>query len=345
MREIKDFDSEKRIYIGKVLGHIHHKKLHTRIYEEISNHMDDMYDDFKNDFDNELDVAKKVIDEMGDPEELGNELKKAHKDTLRFIKTIRIITIFAIFALIVSAFGFFESKDNIKAAKAYELTEETVELEKSLITYTGFEEYSFINDIHWYTNIDWHHLGIVKPIYKVKEHNLFDDYYILDKSQSVVVDLTCAIHGLGKIYVDDIRKLPADYHSDKLSKVVLTNYDTDFSLELNLTSDEILELEKIAFLNDNDIQEDLEFGKLVMSGENEPYYWCLQFHIKDLEGLYYYPWYDLYKSIDGKYYIGDWWYGAEEGHMYLEIPEHLAKKIDKSFEDAGISFKNGQTFF
>lgn len=345
MKGYEFFTKEKIMYLYNATKPIKYKKLQDRIYFELSNHIDDMFCDFIDNGMSEKVATEKFLDEMGDPEELGNELKKVHKDTLRFIKTIRIITVFTIFALIVSVFGFFESKDNIKAAKAYELTEETVELEKSLITYTGFEEYSFINDIHWYTNIDWHHLGIVKPIYKVKEHNLFDDYYILDKSQSVVVDLTCAMHGLGKIYVDDIRKLPANYHSDKLSKVVLANYDTDFSLELNLTSDEVLELEKIAFLNNNDIQEDLEFGKLVMSGENEPYYWCLQFHIKDLEGLYYYPWYDLYKSIDGKYYIGDWWYGAEEGHMHIEIPEHLAKKIDKTFENAGISFEDGQTFF
>lgn len=101
MREIKDFDSEKRIYIGKVLGHIHYKKLHTRIYEEISNHMDDMYDDFKNDFDNEFDVAKKVIDEMGDPDELGLELKEANKKILRIVRTFKVTLALSIIPILI----------------------------------------------------------------------------------------------------------------------------------------------------------------------------------------------------------------------------------------------------
>ena len=36
MRETKDFDAEKKIFIGKALNHIHYKKLHRRIYEELS---------------------------------------------------------------------------------------------------------------------------------------------------------------------------------------------------------------------------------------------------------------------------------------------------------------------
>ena len=52
--------------------------------------MDDMYDDFKNYFDNEPDVTKKVIDEMGDPDELGIELKKANKKILHIVKAFKV---------------------------------------------------------------------------------------------------------------------------------------------------------------------------------------------------------------------------------------------------------------
>lgn len=89
MRKFYNFEEAKEIYVEQVLYHIHYGKLKKRIKAEIENHMDDMYDDFKNDFDNELDVAKKVVDEMGDPDELGLELKETNKRTLwvaRFFK-------------------------------------------------------------------------------------------------------------------------------------------------------------------------------------------------------------------------------------------------------------------
>ena len=60
MRAIKDFDTEKNIYIGKVLNHIHYKKLHSRIYEEISTHMDDMYEDFSAKCDFEYSCPEKL---------------------------------------------------------------------------------------------------------------------------------------------------------------------------------------------------------------------------------------------------------------------------------------------
>ena len=82
MRDLKDFNTEKSIYIGKVLNHIHYKKLHTRIYEEISNHMDDMYEDFSSTCDDEKEVTKKVLEEMGNPNKLGIELKEANKRIL-----------------------------------------------------------------------------------------------------------------------------------------------------------------------------------------------------------------------------------------------------------------------
>ncbi len=90
MRELKDFNTEKNIYIGKVLNHIHYKKLHTRIYEEISNHMDDMYEDFSTNCYDEKEITKKVLEEMGHPHYLGLELKKANKNILFWAKAFKI---------------------------------------------------------------------------------------------------------------------------------------------------------------------------------------------------------------------------------------------------------------
>ncbi len=90
MREIKDFETEKKIYIGKVLNHIHYKKLHTRIYEEISTHMDDMYEDFSSTCDDEIEITKKVLEEMGHPHYLGLELKKANRVKLFWARIFKI---------------------------------------------------------------------------------------------------------------------------------------------------------------------------------------------------------------------------------------------------------------
>ncbi len=82
MREAKDYATEKNIYIGTVLNHIPYNKLHPRIYADISSHMDDMYEDLQNDYSDENELTKKIIDEMGDPNELGKELQKIHKPAL-----------------------------------------------------------------------------------------------------------------------------------------------------------------------------------------------------------------------------------------------------------------------
>lgn len=97
MKEIKDFNTEKNIYIGKVLNHIHYKKLHTRIYEELSTHLDDMYEDFSQNCDDEEEITNKILIEMGNPTKLGIELKEANKRKLFIAKFLKIT--FAIMAL------------------------------------------------------------------------------------------------------------------------------------------------------------------------------------------------------------------------------------------------------
>lgn len=347
MKNYENFTKEKMLYLHKATKPIKYKKLQDRIYLELSNHIDDMFCDFIDDGMNENDATEKVLNEMGSPEELGEELKRAHKNTLHLVKIIKRITALAVFILVIIIFGVFEAKDNLEYAKHFELPEETIELEKSLLTYTKLEYGSFPIDIYSYTNINWYHIHTTKPLYKAKENNLFKDYYVLNESQSVLVDTIKAnedsFSGAGGIiYVDDAEKLPNSYHSDKISKIKLANYNTNFSFQLNLTPDDILELERLAI--PDDLGDTLEYKELISHSENNPYYWCFEFHIKDLEGLYYDSSFDLFKSIDGKYYIGEWLYGGKYGHMYTEIPEHIAKKIDKSFENSGIKFESGNLF-
>lgn len=90
MRKYHDFKSAKEIYIERVLYHIHYGRLKKRIKEEIENHMNDIYEDFKGDFDTEIEVTKKVIEEMGDPDELGLELKEANKTKLFIARLYKI---------------------------------------------------------------------------------------------------------------------------------------------------------------------------------------------------------------------------------------------------------------
>lgn len=101
MRNFSSFNEAKEIYTERVLYHIHYRKLGKRIKDEIENHMDDMYDDFKNDFNDELDVAKKVIDEMGDPDELGLELKKANRKTLRIVRAFKVTLVLSIIPALI----------------------------------------------------------------------------------------------------------------------------------------------------------------------------------------------------------------------------------------------------
>ena len=337
MREIKDFDTEKNIFIGKVLNHIHHRKLHKRIYEEISNHLDDMYEDFNQDFDNEAVIVEKIFNEMGDPNELGKEMKIVHSKTLRRVKVLKATAIILVITFVISISGFFESKDIAETSKVYYLPKEAVKLERSLITYTELEEYSILNDICWYTNIDWHNWGTTQPIYKVKEYNLFNDYYVLNENQSVILDFTYAIHGSGKIYIDDISKLPKNYHSDKLSKAVIYKYspydENDWELCLDLTPSEVTEFEKLTTCLDDNEYELYDIEEKLISDENFIQKWSIQFHIKDLEGLYYYADCELYKTTDGKYYVGE---GINRVHT--EVPEYIAVKIDKAFKDTGVTF-------
>ncbi|MBR5246155.1 MAG: hypothetical protein IKV25_02140 [Clostridia bacterium] len=176
MKELKDFNTEKSIYIGKVLEHIHYKKLHTRIYEEISNHMDDMYEDFSSTCDDEKEITKKVLDEMGHPHYLGLELKKANKAKLfwaRFFKiTISISAIPLAFCIIILTTNIFsEIRPYFKATDI-----ETKEM-RIVEKYNNGEPIKFLFE----TEVD----GIVHRYYLPEKQSESSDVYF--DTQSIKV--------------------------------------------------------------------------------------------------------------------------------------------------------------
>lgn len=156
MRKFYNFREAKEIYIERVLYHIHYGRLKKRIKEEIENHMDDMYDDFKNDFDNELDVAKKVVDEMGDPDVLGLELKEANKRTLRVVRIFKVALVLSIVPFLIFCqtvgYDFFDDLRTYHRATDIETKEMQI-----------VENYNDGEPIHLLTEIE--HDGIVYRYY------------------------------------------------------------------------------------------------------------------------------------------------------------------------------------
>ena len=171
MKEIKDFNTEKNIFIGKVLNHIDYKKLHTRIYEELSNHMEDMYEDFRSTCDNEIEITRKILNEMGNPDELGEELKKANKKTLTIIKALRIIRVIVSIPISICmvSLGIFIFDEIM----VYFHAEDIPEIETYII-----EEYNDGNPINLLTEIK--HNGETHRIYVPEtQDDEFDIYHIV----------------------------------------------------------------------------------------------------------------------------------------------------------------------
>ena len=173
-----------------------------------------------------------------------------------------------------------------------------------------------------YTNIDLMYWGFETPIYKVKEYNPYNDYWIVDDEQSIVVDLE-AYWGNGEIKVKDISRIPSNFNSDKISKVSLSTLFKEKIVYLDLTLDEISELEKIVFPGVEDFPKSDSYDSNDIVSEK----WFVRFHIKDIESLYYYD-YGLVKSRDGNYY-------TVSG---IIISDSIAAKIDEAFQNANVKF-------
>lgn len=176
-----------------------------------------------------------------------------------------------------------------------------------------------------YTKIDWIHWRFTSPVYKVKELNPYDAYFVLDESQTVIVDLDACIRtSSGKIYVNDTEKIPNDFHSDKICAVTISQFTLD------LTKEEMQILEKMCC--DPDDYTLLEEQPDFYLEEGWPKLWTPHFYIDGLEGLSYCD-LPLAKASNGDYYIMDNYRGA-----IAKVPENIALKIDKAFEENSVEF-------
>lgn len=226
---------------------------------------------------------------------------------------------FTITLLIIVAIAYSTSNYIKKIAYSNELPTDEIQLENKMNTYHSLYNNSNIYRIHW---------GFTEPIHKIKENNPYNDYWIIDENQSAIVDVyACVPTSDGKIYVDDISKIPRNYHSDKVSNVSLYCGETIY---LNLTNDEVLALEKLVF---NENIERLNITNFCLNDKNLWQLYEIRFHIKELEGLYYSDG-KLAKSIDGNYYITQ-----DYAYAYAEIPKEIGEKIDIAFQQANMEFE------
>ena len=89
--------AERDAFIDKVLSHVKFKFDHEAIREELEEHMEDMLEDFKEEGMDSKEAMASVVLHMGDPDEIGEQLNKAHKPLLGTIwllsKTAAIIMI------------------------------------------------------------------------------------------------------------------------------------------------------------------------------------------------------------------------------------------------------------
>lgn len=207
MRNYLNFNEAKEFYTERVLYHIHYKKLGKRIKEEIANHMDDMYDDFKNDFISELDATKKVVDEMGDPDELGLELKEANKKILRIVRTFKVTLALSIIpALIFCQTVLYDPIMEIKEYyKAVDIA--TLEIQMS-------EKYNNGKPVRLFAEAD--HNGKVHRYYVPDEQPEGRFEYIHTESITVL-GKSCKdkflYFGRGGGGYSDIHEFKLDYHS------------------------------------------------------------------------------------------------------------------------------------
>ncbi len=102
--------TERDDFIKKVLGHVKFIFDHEAIREELEEHMEDMAEEFKEEGMDAKEAMAAVVLHMGDPDEIGEQLNKAHKPLLGTVwllsKTAAIIMIvITCLSLVMSGVG------------------------------------------------------------------------------------------------------------------------------------------------------------------------------------------------------------------------------------------------
>lgn len=92
--------SEWEVFLKQVLSHVKFKYDHNSIYFELLWHMEERYEDFRQEGMTEEDAQKAVLLCMGDADEIGQELNRAHSPIIGWIW--RILYIIAILLVVLS---------------------------------------------------------------------------------------------------------------------------------------------------------------------------------------------------------------------------------------------------
>lgn len=233
------------------------------------------------------------------------------------IKTMSICIIFTIFTICICffAFCFLQVREQKSWANHRNFPEDEIKLSQNLYSYTNLKNIE--SDIHCW--------GVMKPTAKVKDYNPFNDYWIIG-SQEIVVDTFTAAFGGNEIWILNINKVPFQNYSDKICQVSLSPHNSRDNVYyfLNLSNEEISDLEHIMFLDNYNISlDEIDFERTF----DDSHEWTVNFHIKDMNGLYYSADYALCGSEDGNYYVA---YGET---IIAEIPQTIKIHIDKALKE------------
>lgn len=192
--------------------------------------------------------------------------------------------------------------------------------------------YSLISENNTYIPYAW--WGINKPIARISEFNPYDNYWIINDNQTVITnsDGACHYSTAGKIYVKGQDKLPSNFHhSDKISKISVNFHENEVNgkaleADLDLTPDEIAELEKVVFLQPG--EEGYKTTNMTFPDNNQSYPLIVKCYIKDLDGLFYFT-RGIRKYTDNKYYAVEG-FGNE---VIGEVSDEIGRKIDEAIQN------------
>ncbi|MCI7656373.1 permease prefix domain 1-containing protein [Anaerotignum sp.] len=102
-------------YLNDVVSHVRFAFDRRKIRQELAEHMEDLYEDLLSQDIDEKQAAELTVDYMGDSEELGKELDKAHHPVLGYVWLI--LGILCIVVAAKTAFGLLDT--GVSIAKGY----------------------------------------------------------------------------------------------------------------------------------------------------------------------------------------------------------------------------------
>ncbi len=139
-------------FIDIVLKNVKFKYDHWDIRQEILEHMEDMYEEFVSEGMEDEVAIKTVVENMGNPEEIGIELNKEHKPFLGWIWRIsRGIALIFIVLCLIPAFNFTMLTIFSVFDSYYQKTDSEMIYEVKIDKWDkSYDKYIFIDEIRYY---------------------------------------------------------------------------------------------------------------------------------------------------------------------------------------------------